>query len=239
MASGDAGRCVHEPVALGRTLTGHRPRAAGSEQGANRSAQRKVQARMNLRLHAVIVAAALSAVSTRAGAQPLRPESGAPLAASSSVYRCQALDGSTLFQDRPCNQSAATREAQQGREGARISVDAPPPAEDGATAAARYRRYLDQVDADRRINAEADAALAARLRAEAELERARQTPAVPETDPDRGVDRWLPVYLPYRGRPIYHPPVFEPPPPAPGPRPTRPPPREPRDIRSEILDTRR
>ena len=194
---------------------------------------------MNLRLHAVIVAAALSAVSARAGAQPLRPESGAPLAASSSVYRCQALDGSTLFQDRPCNQSAATREAQQGREGARISVDAPPPAEDGATAAARYRRYLDQVDADRRINAEADAALAARLRAEAELERARQTPAVPETDPDRGVDRWLPVYLPYRGRPIYHPPVFEPPPPAPGPRPTRPPPREPRDIRSEILDTRR
>ncbi|MBA4286452.1 MAG: hypothetical protein C0434_13080 [Xanthomonadaceae bacterium] len=191
---------------------------------------------------------ALLALSALAGAQPLRPEAAvpapaptvAPTAAGSMVYRCQALDGSTLFQDRPCNQTAATREAQQGREGRRIDAAAPPPAGDGAAVAARYRRYLDQVEADRRINAEAeaDAARAARLRAEAELEAARRPAAEPERDADR--DRWLPVYLPYRGRPIRRPPVVEPPPaPPPGPRPTRPVPREPRDVRAEILDTRR
>jgi len=59
---------------------------------------------------------------------------------------------------------------------------------------------------------------------------------VPDVDVD--ADRWLPVYLPYRGRPIRRPPIVESPP-APGPRPTRPAPREPRDVRSEILDTRR
>lgn len=197
---------------------------------------------MNLRLNPVL-GSALLALSAFAGAQPLRPESAAPASvpapAGSSVYRCQALDGSTLFQDRPCNQSAATREAQQGREGTRIDAAAPPPAEDGAAVAARYRRYLDQVDADRRITAEADAAQAARLRAEAELEAARQVPAEPDHDHQVDADRWLPVYLPYRGRPIHRPPVVEPPPPPPGPRPTRPPPREPRDVRAEILDTRR
>lgn len=191
---------------------------------------------MNLRLKPVL-GSALLALSALASAQPLRPESAAP--AGSSVYRCQALDGSTLFQDRPCNQSAATREAQQGREGTRINADAPPPAEDGAAVAARYRRYLDQVEADRRIAADADAAQAARLRAEAELEAARQARAEPDHDHEADADRWLPVYLPYRGRPIYRPPVVEPPPPPPGPRPTRPPPREPRDVRAEILDTRR
>lgn len=169
--------------------------------------------------------------------------------AGSAVYRCHALDGSTLFQDRPCNQSAGTREAAQGQEGIRINADAPPPAEDGAVAAARYRRYLDQVDADRRIAAEADTARAERLRAEAQVESAhadRDSFEGPGDDVDNDEfdsDRWLPVFLPggrrFGGRPI-RPPMIAAPPPAPsGPRPTRPPPREPRDIRSEILDTRR
>ena len=170
--------------------------------------------------------------------------------AGGAVYRCHALDGSTQFQDRPCNQSAGTREAAQGLEGVRIAADAPPPAEDAAIVAARYRRYLDQVDADRRIAAEADSARAARLHAEAAVDAARADREALERgdrhdgDPFDG-NRWLPVYLPgnrpFVGRPIRPLPIIlaPPPPPPPGPRPTRPPPREPRDVRSEILDTRR
>lgn len=165
-----------------------------------------------------------------------------PPLASGAVYRCRALDGSTLFQDRPCNQSAATHESLTGGTGTRIEADAPPPAEDGAAVAARYQRYLDQVDADRRSAAEADTARAARLRAEADVEyarREREPEPVREDDYGFESNRWLPVYLP-GGRPIRRPPIIVPPPvPPPGPRPTRPPPREPRDIRSEILDTRR
>lgn len=173
-----------------------------------------------------------------------------PDAAADPVYRCAALDGSTRFQDQPCHRSPANREARTGDDGVRVDVDAPPPAEDGAIAADRYRRYLDQVADDQRIRAEADSARAARLRAEAALADVAQPPADPcATDPAACVDgwttdRWLPVFLPGARPPRRRPPIsipLAPPPaiPAPGPRPNRPPPREPRDVRSEILDTRR
>lgn len=175
-----------------------------------------------------------------------------PVAAADAVYRCAAVDGSTRYQDQPCHRSPANREARTGEDGVRVEVDAPPPAEDGAVAADRYRRYLDQVADDQRARAEADTARAARLRAEAALAAAEPAPAEADrcaADPaacDRGWsgERWLPVFLPGVRPPRRRPPInvpLAPPPvaPAPGPRPNRPPPREPRDVRSEILDTRR
>jgi len=196
------------------------------------------------------LAGALLLIGGAVNAQPLRVDAEAATPSANSVYRCRALDGSTLFQDRPCHQSAATVEARSGAEGTRINADAPPPAEDPAAVTARYRRYLDQVEADRRIAAEADTARAARLKAEAEVESARRDDERWLDDCDRdgfGCDpgfesnRWLPVFFGNGGRPIRRPPIIQPQPPvpAPGPRPTRPLPREPRDVRSEILDTRR
>lgn len=191
-----------------------------------------------------LLPALLLVLASTAGAQPLRPggDSAAPAypAADGGIYRCRALDGSALFQDRPCHLNAGTREAAQGRAGERLDDLAAPPAEDGAVAAARYRRYLEQLAADRRLAAAADLARAERLKAEAALEAARQPPAADAGDATES-ERWLPLYLPQFGRPIHRPPVIAPPPPTPpsGSRPTRPPPREPRDVRAEILDTRR
>lgn len=186
----------------------------------------------------------LLVLASVADAQPLRPggSAAAPaaVAADGGIYRCRALDGSVLFQDRPCHLNAGTREAREGRAGVRVDALAAPPAEEGAVAAARYRRYLEQLAADRRLAADADLARAERLKAEAALEATRQVPVVQTGDATES-DRWLPLYLPRFGRPIHHPPVIAPSPPTPpsGPRPTRPPPREPRDVRAEILDARR
>lgn len=178
-----------------------------------------------------------------------------PVAAGDDIYRCQALNGTPIFQDKPCNQAAGTREARDGREGVRLP-SAPPPAEEAAVVAERYRRYLDQAGHDRRERAAADTAAAERLRAEAAAEPEPQDrdgvcddPYVVEADQrcrDQGwsSERIYPVFVPFRPiRP--RPPVVSPRPPVVAPllgegtRPTRPPPRIPRDPRAEILDTRR
>ncbi|WP_439639360.1 hypothetical protein [Nevskia sp.] len=191
-----------------------------------------------------LLPALLLMLASAAEGQPLRPggDAAAPAvpAADRGIYRCRALDGSALFQDRPCHLNAGTLEAREGGAGERLDDLAAPPAEDGAVAAARYRRYLEQLAAERRIAADADLARAERLKAEAALEAARSPPAA-EAGGAVESERWLPLYLPRFGRPIHRPPVIAPPPPAPpsGPRPTRPPPREPRDVRAETLDTRR
>lgn len=191
-----------------------------------------------------LLPALLLMLASAAEAQPLRPgrDAAAPAApaADRGIYRCRALDGSALFQDRPCHLNAGTLEARDGGAGERLDSLAAPPAEDGAVAAARYRRYLEQLAAERRLAADADLARAERLKVEAALEAARSPPAAEAGDAVES-ERWLPLYLPRFGRPIHRPPVIAPPPPAPpsGPRPTRPPPREPRDVRAEILDTRR
>lgn len=191
-----------------------------------------------------LLPALLLMLASVAEAQPLRPGSDAAApaapAADRGIYRCRALDGSALFQDRPCHLNAGTLEAREGGAGERLDSLAAPPAEDGAVAAARYRRYLEQLAAERRLAADADLARAERLKAEAALQAARLPPAA-EASGAVESERWLPLYLPRFGRPIHRPPVMAPPPPAPpsGPRPTRPPPREPRDVRAEILDTRR
>ncbi len=178
-----------------------------------------------------------------------------PVRAGETIYRCVALDGTPIFQGQPCNEVAGTREARDGSAGVRLPV-APPPAEEGAVAAERYRRYLEQLDRERREQAAADHATAERLRAEAQAAAAEQEverasacddPYVIEADarcrdqarPPAG---FYPVYVPLRPRPpvvvIPAPPVVAPLP-GEGSRPTRPPPRLPRDPRAEILDTRR
>ncbi|WP_293387294.1 DUF4124 domain-containing protein [Nevskia sp.] len=178
-----------------------------------------------------------------------------PAWAGDDIYRCQALNGTPIFQDRPCNQAAGTREARDGSAGVRLP-SAPPPAEEAAVVAERYRRYLDQAGHDRREQAAADTAAAERLRAEAAAAPAPQErdgvcddPYVVEADQrcrDQGwsSERIYPVFVPFRPiRP--RPPVISPRPPVVAPlpgegtRPTRPPPRIPRDPRAEILDTRR
>lgn len=178
-----------------------------------------------------------------------------PVAAGDDIYRCQALNGTPIFQDKPCNQAAGTREARDGREGVRLPA-APPPAEEAAIVAERYRRYLDQVGSDRREQAAADTAAAERLRAEAAAESEPQgrdevcdDPYVVEADQRCREQGWsseriYPVFVPFRPmRP--RPPIIDPRPPVVAPlpgegtRPTRPPPRIPRDPRAEILDTRR
>ncbi|WP_022978655.1 DUF4124 domain-containing protein [Nevskia ramosa] len=179
-----------------------------------------------------------------------------PVAAGGDIYRCQALNGTPIFQDQPCNQADGTREARDGREGVRLP-SAPPPAEEAAVVAERYRRYLEQAGNDRREQAAADSAAADRLRAEAaansqpeERDEVCDDPYVVEADQrcrDRGwsSERIYPVFVPYRGPFRPRPPVINPRPPVVAPvpgegtRPTRPPPRIPRDPRAEILDTRR
>lgn len=173
-------------------------------------------------------------------------------AAAGEIYRCEVPNGPVLFQDRPCNQTDGVRPAPLGTgSGVRLLL-APPPAEAGEVAMQRYRRYLEQVEKERREQAAADQAAAERLRAEAArlaAERGPEPVAVNRcADPDFADQEprcqapssapgvvYYPVYVPVL------PPQHRPPPrgPQPGPRPTRPPPREPRDARSEILDTRR
>ncbi|MDP3294048.1 MAG: DUF4124 domain-containing protein [Nevskia sp.] len=179
-----------------------------------------------------------------------------PVAADDDIYRCQALNGTPTFQDQPCNQSAGTREARDGGEGTRLP-SAPPPAEDAAVVAERYRRYLDQVGHDRREQAAADTAAAERLRAEAATNPQPEQrdgfcddPYVVEADQRCRDQGWsseviYPVYVPFRGPIRPRPPVTSPRPPVVAPlpgegsRPTRPPPRVPPNTRAEILDTRR
>jgi hypothetical protein len=85
--------------------------------------------------------------------------------AASEIYRCEVPNGPVLFQDRPCNQTDGVRPAPlKSGSGVRLHL-APPPAEAGDVAMQRYRRYLEQMDKDRRDQAAADQAAAARLRA--------------------------------------------------------------------------
>lgn len=164
-----------------------------------------------------------------------------------AVYRCRALDGSTLFQDRPCHQSPQTVEAARGQDGERLLIDAPPPAEDGEIAAERYRRWLAQ-QAAAEAAAAATAETAEKARAQAERDIAAREACAPLRDcdgaePTAVIERYWPVFVPGT-RPRRRPPIFDEPgqrprPPPPGPRPLRPPPRVPRDARAEILDTGR
>ena len=145
-----------------------------------------------------------------------------PAFAGSTIYRCHALNGALLFQDRPCNQVPGTREAQAGQEG-EVVPPAPPPAEDGGTASGRYTRLIDEADRQQRAQAEADAAEARRLRAE----RAAAAPpqiAIPSTPECRSygangdcLDAFYPAYGVY---PVPAPPQQQrPPPPSPAPAP--------------------
>lgn len=186
------------------------------------------------------------------------------IAADGTIYRCHALDNSPIFQDQPCAKSPGTREARDGREG-EVVPNAPPPAEDGAAVSARYQRFLDQKSAERREQAAADDAEAARLRAQTESQAATAalSPALPPRRADceayDGDGRCIvlepayPVFVPFRPRndrgPYLPPgsgyngnvpskPVVNPglnPGVPTGPRPPRPPPRVPRDVRAEIL----
>ena len=176
--------------------------------------------------------------------------------AADPIYRCEAQNGALVFQDQPCNLTPGTREARNGSAGIRV-IEAPPPAEAGAVVQERYRRYLEQVERDRREQASADAAAAARLRAELAADAAAAASA-PTERADPCVDPYYidsdarcgrisggayPVYVPVLvqpPRPVQrrrHPPELMPP--VDRAPPSRPPPRVPRDVRSEILDTRR
>lgn len=180
-----------------------------------------------------------------------------PAAAQTSIYRCHALNGNLVFQDRPCNTAAGTREARTDHEGEVISI-APAPVQDGTPAVERYTRYLDFVSKDRREQQAADEARAERLRAAADADRAAAersaATACSARGPDGsclsdGYDPPYAFFLPQPHRSYYQGPYLHPNPPytghavapAPirrGPRPLGPnqPPAAPtRDARSEIL----
>lgn len=182
-----------------------------------------------------------------------------PAAADSTIYRCHALDGKLVFQDRPCNTVGGTREAAANSEGEQIHV-APTPPQEGTSAAEHYNRYLDFVSRDRREQQAADEAEADRLRAEAEADRAAAAAEAPAARSPSNCSLFGPdgecvasgYLLPYgylppphrHPHPPYHGPYR---PPAPSvtpdnqpftPRPVgpNPPPKRPsRDPRSEIL----
>lgn len=191
----------------------------------------------------------LSALSLAAATLPAR--------AADEIYRCEAQNGALIFQDKPCKDVPGTRESRSGNAGIRMHV-APPPAEEGAVAQERYRRYLEQVDKDRREQAAADNAAAARLRAEAAASAAAAERAAPPRveRPDICADPYVaetdsrcrgdgshsyavvyPVYVPVPVQAPQRPTGRQPP--VSNPRNSRPPPREPRNTRAEILDTQR
>lgn len=181
-----------------------------------------------------------------------------PAAAQSTIYRCHALDGRLVFQDKPCNATDGTREAAANSEGEAMAV-APTPPQEGTSAAEHYNRYLDFLARDRREQQAADEAETARLRAQAEADRAAAAAAPPPLRPaDCGivdadgncVASGYGFVLPYgygygygphpHRRPDYRDGPYRSPPdnPRTGPRPPGPnPPPQPRtrDARSEIL----
>lgn len=183
----------------------------------------------------------------------------APLAAADEIYRCEAQNGALVFQDQPCHQTDGTHTRRpEVASGIRMHL-APPPAEAGAVAQERYRRYLEQAEKDRREQTAADNAAAARLRAEAALAASQRAPepAAPPldfcADPQvadsdtrcrAGNNHSYAVIYPVQ---VQGPPPQrsgrEPPPyvarPGEGSRPTRPPPRTPPNTRAQILDTQR
>ena len=141
---------------------------------------------------------------------------------ASPIYRCHALNGALLFQDKPCTQVPGTREAKAGKEG-EVVPPAPPPAEDAGTANGRYARVIDQAERDRQTQAAADEAEAKRLRAE----RAAASVLAPTPPPSAPTCRGygvngecLDAYYPGYGAYPYPPPPRVPvasPPPAPPP----------------------
>lgn len=70
-------------------------------------------------------------------------------AAQATIYRCHALDGQLLFQDKPCDQVAGTLEARKGSAGEIIPNAPPAPAVEGPDLTERYEHYLD-AQAERR-----------------------------------------------------------------------------------------
>jgi hypothetical protein len=75
--------------------------------------------------------------------------------AQSTIYRCHGLDGQLIFQDKPCDQLANTREARRGSTGEIIPNAPPPPAAEGPPLVERYERYLDAQSARRAAEAAA------------------------------------------------------------------------------------
>ncbi|GAC1631863.1 MAG: hypothetical protein NVS9B10_25690 [Nevskia sp.] len=164
----------------------------------------------------------------------------AGLRAQGTIYRCHALSGALLFQDRPCNAVPGTREARANSAG-EVVATAPPPVQSGTSAAEHYSRYLDFVSKDRREQQAADEAETARLRAEAAADRAEAAATAPAgrtavpgcqlfgPDGECVASVYAPLvypyYLPPSHRPVYHGPYRTPAP--------KPPPK--RDARSEIL----
>jgi len=170
--------------------------------------------------------------------------------ADGTIYRCHALSGDLVFQDKPCNTSTATREARNNSAGDVVAV-APPPGEQdsGTPAIEHYARYLDFVSRDRREQQAVDAADAARLYARAEADRASAEAARPACDAYASSGECLnpdyePPYaffLPQPRYSSYHAPYRPAVPAKPiskGPRPlgpNQPPQRSTRSARSEIL----
>lgn len=175
-----------------------------------------------------------------------------PVAAERAIYRCHTLEGALLFQDKPCNTVATTREAASDREG-EIVATATAASGSGTPAAENYARYLEFLSKDRREQQAADEAETARLRARAEADRAAAESAAPARSACTRADGTgacgiasyteLPYayVLPVPVYPYHHGPIRAPATPVPDrqtPRPLGPnqPPRPPlRDARSEIL----
>lgn len=165
--------------------------------------------------------------------------------AQGTIYRCHALNGDLLFQDKPCNAASGTREARANVEGDVVAI-APPPAQTGTSAAEHYSRYLDFVSKDRREQQAADEAQAARLRAQAAADRAEAAATTPAPascailGPDgacvaSAYAPLYPYYAPVVRRPPYQGPYRTPPAAQGNPRSTASNPAPKRDARSEIL----
>lgn len=123
--------------------------------------------------HRLVLGAALIAAALLQP-RPVSADGQTPAAAAArgSIYRCHALSGALLFQDRPCRTAPGTREAARQADGERLELMAAPAADAGTPAAEHYARYLEQLAATRREQLAADAAASARLQAGAEADRA-------------------------------------------------------------------
>jgi hypothetical protein len=132
-------------------------------------------------------------------------------AQQATIYRCHALSsGQLMFQDKPCDQVAGTREAQKGSAGDIIPNAAPAPETDGPALTERYENYLDKESARRA--AEAAATPAAAPAEAAGGSRNYGYPGIPAGATVDGYANYsdgvypYPVYPPYfnRGRPPYN-----------------------------------
>lgn len=78
-----------------------------------------------------------------------------PAAAQGAIYRCHSLTGTLIFQDKPCDQVATTREAREGSAGELVPAAAAPASGDdsGPDLAERYRRVLETQNLERQSGA--------------------------------------------------------------------------------------